>query len=182
MVSVSNEQSVLILLDKLKAGEEDSMGLLLAAYRPLVDAKVSEYSHVLEPDDIRQLCAIGIFEAAQSYDRTRSGDGVTFGLYAKVCVRNRLLSELRKIRPTHDPMDEDLLSDDASVEEIFIRREELSSAIEAVYRQLTEYENLVLKLYLAGKSYADVARILDRPVKSVDNAMSRIRTKFRNKL
>ena len=182
MALLSEEQAVLDMIRRLKAGEEDSMGQLLQAYKPLVDANVAGYSYALEPDDIRQLCAIGIFEAAQSYDPDRSGDRITFGLYAKICVQNRLRSELRKLRPAVSSIDEDIPVDGISLEEEFILRDELAGMIESVYRQLTEYENLVLRLYLAGKSYSDVARILCRTVKSVDNAMSRIRSKFRNKL
>ena len=177
-----NENMLLELIGKVKRGEEDSMGQLLELYKPLIDAKVAEHSQVLEEDDIRQICAIGLFDAAQSYDAKKARDKVTFGLYAKICVRNRLISELRKVRPASDPMEERHLGTDGTLEADFIRREEISSLIESVYSRLTEYEKLVLQLYLAGKSYAEVSRILDRPLKSVDNAMSRVRAKFRELL
>lgn len=177
-----NEQMLLELIKNVKAGEEDSMKRLLELYKPLVDAKVAEHSQTLEEDDIRQLCAIGLFDAAQSYDPERAKDRVTFGLYAKICVRNRLASELRKVRPASDPMEDSLFASDGTLESDFIRKEEISSLIESVYSRLTEYEKLVLQLYLAGKSYAEVSRILERPLKSVDNAMSRVRSKFRELL
>lgn len=182
MSFTEKEEIVSELLCDIRAGKEEAIGKLLNIYNPLIEAKAAEFSEMLEPDDIRQLCAIGIFEAAQSYSETKAGDKVTFGLYAKICVRNRLLSELRKLGPALETTEEEPASQDISPEEEFIRREEISSALESAYSRLTEYENLVLQLYLAGKSYSEVAKILNRPLKSVDNAMSRIRSKLRNLL
>ncbi len=182
MSFTDNDEIVAALLCEIRAGKEEAIGKLLEIYKPLIESKAAEFSDVLEPDDIRQLCAIGIFEAAQSYSTSRAKDKVTFGLYAKVCVRNRLLSEMRKLAPAVETTQEEPPGEDVSPEEEFIRREEVSSALEAAYSRLTEYENLVLQLYLAGKSYAEVAKILNRPLKSVDNAMSRIRSKLRNLL
>lgn len=182
MSFTDNEKIIAELLCEIRAGKEEAIGKLLKIYKPLIDAKAAEFSNVLEPDDIRQLCAIGIFEAAHSYSSSKAKDKVTFGLYAKVCVRNRLLSELRKLGPILERTEEEPPGEDISPEEDFIRREEISSALESAYSRLTEYENLVLQLYLAGKSYSEVAKILNRPLKSVDNAMSRIRSKLRNLL
>ncbi|MBR6514558.1 MAG: sigma-70 family RNA polymerase sigma factor [Clostridia bacterium] len=170
------------LLQKIKGGEENAMNRLLCAYSPMIEARVAEYSGILEEDDIRQLCAIGLFEAAQSYSEERSRGKVTFGLYAKLCVRNRLISEARKIAPAAEPVEEDITTDGSSMEEDIIRRSDLAETLDKARRRLTPYEDRVLRLYLSTGSYNEVARLLSVSRKSVDNALSRIRAKFRDLL
>lgn len=178
----ADEKGIIELLRSIRTGEENAMKQLLSLYSPLIDAKVAEYATLLEEDDIRQLCAIGLFEAAQSYSEERAGGKVTFGLYAKLCVRNRLVSEVRKYRPASDPVEEDITSDGSSMEEDFVRREDLSAMLNMARKKLTPFEDQVLRLYLGGNNYNDVAKMLGKTRKSVDNALSRIRAKFRNLL
>ncbi|MBQ4601500.1 MAG: sigma-70 family RNA polymerase sigma factor [Clostridia bacterium] len=170
------------LLKRIRSGEENAMEQLLCEYAPLIEAKTAEYGSILEEDDIRQLCAIGLFEAAQSYSEERARGKVTFGLYAKLCVRNRILSEVRKLGPAVEQVEEDTATDGSSMEEEIIRRQELASSLANARKRLTPYEDKVLRLYLKTGSYDSVARALGRTRKSVDNAMSRIRSKFRNLL
>ncbi len=176
------EKAITELLEKVKNGEENAMRQLIVFYTPMIEARVRECSTLLEDDDIRQLCAIGLFEAAQSFDQDKSDGKVTFGLYAKLCIRNRLISELRKHKPTVELSDKDITSDGVSVEEDFIRREDLSSRLDMARKKLTPFEDQVLRLYLGGNNYNDVAKMLGKSRKSVDNALSRIRAKFRNLL
>ncbi len=178
--AVNNEISE--LLAKIKNGEENAIEQLLAEYAPLTEAKVAEYKGILEEDDIRQLCAIGLFEAAQSFSEDRAKGKVTFGLYAKLCVRNRILSEVRKLGPEVEPVEEDITTDGSSVEEDVIRRQDLCDSLSKARKKLTPYEDTVLRLYLKTGSYDEVALSLGKTRKSVDNAMSRIRSKFRNSL
>ncbi len=170
------------LLTKIKNGEENAMEQLLCLYSPLIEAKIAEYSNILEEDDIRQLCAIGLFEAAQSFSEERAQGKVTFGLYAKMCIRNRLISEIRRLSPASEPVEEDITSDGSSMEEDIIRRQELNDALNTARKKLTAFEDQVLRLYLRSNSYSDVAQRLGKTRKSVDNALSRIRAKFRDLL
>lgn len=170
------------LLEKIRSGEENAIEQLLREYAPLIEAKTMEYQEILEEDDIRQLCAIGLFEAAQSYSEERANGKVTFGLYAKLCVRNRILSEVRRLGPAAEQVKEDTATDGSSLEEEVIRRYDLASALAKARKKLTPYEDKVLRLYLRTGSYDEVADSLGKTRKSVDNAMSRIRGKFRNLL
>ncbi len=170
------------LLEQIRSGEENAIEQLLCEYSPLIEAKIAEYCNILEEDDIRQLCAIGLFEAAQSFSEEKARGKVTFGLYAKLCVRNRILSEVRKLGPAIEQVEEDVATDGSSLEEDVIRRQDLASALTKARKKLTPYEDKVLRLYLKTGSYDSVARALGKTRKSVDNAMSRIRSKFRNLL
>lgn len=176
-----NKNSIFGLLDKIKDGDEDALRELFRIYAPLIEAKVSEYSSLVEEDDIRQIASIGLFEAAQSYSPKKSED-ITFGLYAKICIRNRVITETRRIHPAHEPMDDNTPDGIPSPEEEIIRREEMQNAFSCAKRKLTPYEDSVLRLYLGGNSYGAIAQKLNKTVKSVDNAMSRIRNKFRSSL
>lgn len=170
------------LLAKIKNGEESAIEQLLSEYTPLTEAKTAEYKGILEEDDIRQLCAIGLFEAAQSFSEEKAKGKVTFGLYAKLCVRNRILSEVRKLGPAFEQVEEDVTTDGSSMEEDVIRKQDLSDSLSKARKKLTPYEDKVLRLYLKTGSYDEVAAELGKTRKSVDNAMSRIRSKFRNLL
>ena len=182
MSRVVENEGIKDLLAKIKNGEESAMESLLSEYAPLIEAQIAEYSNILEEDDIRQLSAIGLFEAAQSFSEERSKGKVTFGLYAKLCIRNRLVSEIRKLAPAAEPVEEDVTSDGSSMEEDIIRRQELTDALNKARKKLTVFEDKVLRLYLKSNSYNDVAQQLDTTRKSVDNALSRIRAKFRDLL
>ncbi|MBQ4561143.1 MAG: sigma-70 family RNA polymerase sigma factor [Clostridia bacterium] len=170
------------LLDRARRGEENAMEQLLVEFSPLIEAKVSEYINILEEDDIRQLCAIGLFEAAQSYSEEKANGKVTFGLYAKLCIRNRLISEVRRLSPITEAMDEDIPADGVSMEEEIVRRQDLADALDKARKKLTPFEDRVLRLYLTLNSYNEVAALLGKSRKSVDNALSRIRAKFRDLL
>ncbi|MBR4880827.1 MAG: sigma-70 family RNA polymerase sigma factor [Clostridia bacterium] len=176
------EPEIYELVEKIKNGEENAMVHLLRRYEPLIGGKVSEFVNSLEADDIRQMCAIGLFEAAQSFSEERAGGKVTFGLYAKLCIRNRILSEIRKSAPLEKHIEKDIFTDVSIMEDDVINRYALESALTEARKKLTPYEDKVLRLYLKTGSYDEVAAALGKTRKSVDNAMSRIRSKFRNLL
>lgn len=182
MSQKADNKGISELLCKIKNGEEGGMEQLLCQYAPLIEAKVAKYSNALEADDIRQLCAIGLFEAAQSFSEEKGNDKVTFGLYAKLCIRNRIISEIRKSGPAEKTVEKDVFTDISTMEEDVIRRQDLYAALDKARKRLTDFEDKVLRLYLQTGSYDEVAAILGRSRKSVDNAMSRIRSKFRNLL
>ncbi len=177
----ANEKDVSLLLRRIKDDDGQAIRQLLDIYEPLVQSNVANYSSLLEEDDIRQICAIGLLEAAQSYSEDKAKGSVTFGLYAKICIRNRLMSELRRLGPVSQAVESELCTDETEIspEDKLIRKEEFYITLDEARRRLTSYENRVLSLYLTGRSYAQIAAILGKPKKSVDNALKRVREKFR---
>ena len=62
-------------------------------------------------------------------------------------------------------------------ERIFIDQENAESLEDKLYSVLSDFEKNVLELYMSGKDYIAIAQILDKPPKSIDNAIQRIRNK-----
>ena len=71
---------------------------------------------------------------------------------------------------------------ESNPEEILISREDVGALERNLLGNLSELEKKVLTLYLGGKSYQEIGEILDRPVKSIDNALQRIKTKLEKHL
>ena len=87
------------ILDKFQAGDEGAFELLLGEYRPLVESQVKSAVRKspelsAEYDELMQEAGMALYAAAKKY---RKSAEVTFGLYAKICVRNRIVSFVRKI-------------------------------------------------------------------------------------
>jgi RNA polymerase sporulation-specific sigma factor len=136
---------------------------------------------------------LGLLSAIREYD---SGKGVRFKTYAEVCVKNRIQSAIRSAsRKKHAPLNDgvsfdEVLSDESqslgthyyqrSPEEQVLARESEREFISAYSRCLSKLETQVLGLYLDGLSYQEMASVLKRDVKAVDNAVQRIRKKLAN--
>lgn len=151
------------------------------AYEPLIDSAVKKYLSCSseDPEDLRQEAMIALYGAYITYDSTQTG--VTFGLYAKVCIRNRLVSVLRKSR-AH----EDFYTPEAafieSPEDAIIAHEDYERMLCIVDKLLTPYEKSVFELYLKNMPYKEIAKRLSTSAKSVDNAICRIKAKIKQNL
>ncbi len=144
----------------------------------MLENECSKRAGKLESDDLYQAALIALYSAACSFDESRQG--ITFGLYAKICVQRRLDSELRRVNvPVEELTDENEISPAASPEEELISRENYRDLLDSIDRALTESEREAFMLYLADKSYAEIARILGRTEKSVDGALRRAKEKLR---
>lgn len=157
---------------------------LLVQYRPLVDYMAEKYSAMSDsPDvdfeDLRQEGSIALYSAMISYDRTQKD--VTFGLYAKVCIRNRLISVLRKHKKVYDE-DPDIFDGDSDPERRFIENENYRAMLKTIDELLTPYQKSVFELYLKNKKYSEIAQELGTNVKSVGNALSRIKKKLKDNI
>jgi len=139
-----------------------------------------------DSEDLLQEGMLGLLQAVRSYDTQRS----SFKTFAVYCIRNRIYSAIRKsqgqgqnllntaISLDEEESGEELWVSDEDPEEEVISRDSstrLAADIDAV---LSDFEKHVLTLYLEGLPYRDMAQRLDRPVKSVENAVTRIRQKL----
>ena len=128
------------------------------------------------------LCAISSFDTEQ--------DAVDFGLYAKICLRNGLVSEWRNLQARRRvaalPLDDDLVEDPASGGEDLSARlvedESFRQLCRTIREHLSEFENRVWWPYVTGASVSEIARDLGRDERSVHNAIYRIRRKLRERL
>ena len=168
--------------------KEVSFDTLYSSYRPLMESMAKKMTEAYslpesEYDDLVQEASIALFTSASAFDPTR---GVTFGLYAKICIKNRLTSYIhsRFVRTLSEAdVDLDCLeneeSQDITPEQLVIDKESISDMRARIDSALTPLESSVFWLYLIGTPYGDIANALSRPVKSVDNAIGRIKIKLR---
>ncbi|MBQ4064779.1 MAG: sigma-70 family RNA polymerase sigma factor [Clostridia bacterium] len=166
------------LIGAAKAGNDSAFAELCRVYAPLIESMIAKYGGILaetdeERKDLRQEATVALYRALVTFDETQSK--VTFGLYAKVCIRNRMVSLLRKHASAKNrkPEQEDVAPVGPASE---IDRRALSEATE---RLLTAFERRVFLHYVDGRSYGEIASALGVSKKSVDNALFRAKRKMR---
>ena len=182
--------SVHTLLLAVRAGDQDAFAALLLQYRPLIDRAVDRFSAELpgkeSREDIRQEAMAAFYDAIRSY-RTEQ-EKVEFGLYAKICIGNRLVSHLRRERRQQGLLSlEDLDAEhvsgaDGDLLSLMIEEEEAQALSALVRSALSKYEYEVFSLYFKGYSSARIAQMMQRSIRSIDNAIARIRKKLKNLL
>lgn len=144
-----------------------------------------------DSEDLTQEGMVGLLAAMRSYAPER---GVSFRTYAETCVKNRMISAVRSASGKHHtplndsvPIETPLFDETCHCtadlpatdpEEILITRESVQERLGSLFSKLSDFEAEILKLYLSGLSYSEIADQANRPVKSVDNAIQRIRRKL----
>ena len=144
-----------------------------------------------DSEDLIQEGMIGLLSAIREYD---SSKGAAFRTYAQTCIQNRIKSAVRsaqrrKNAPLNDGVSlDDVLSDESqslgthyferSPEDQVLARETEREVFSAYSRCLSKLEAEILRLYLDGLSYGEMAALSGRDVKAVDNAVQRIRRKL----
>jgi RNA polymerase sporulation-specific sigma factor len=138
-----------------------------------------------DSEDLIQEGMIGLISAIRSYNPQNSA---SFKTYAERCIKNRLYSAIRAAgRQKNSPLNESVpiefamfSDDDTSLdpERIVIAREASDDIITRAKSELSGLENEILGYYLDGMSYGDIAAETGKTVKSVDNAVQRIRKKL----
>ncbi|MDE6107983.1 MAG: sigma-70 family RNA polymerase sigma factor [Oscillospiraceae bacterium] len=172
-------------------GDPTAEECLAARYSRLVRVCARPYFLVGgDSEDLLQEGMIGLLSAIRSFDA--EGD-TQFSAYAETCIRNRIYSAIRSAsRGKWSPLNSSLSLDPAimeeemgyaeqlqveSPEEALIGKEESSRRKEALAKELSRFEAIVLDRFLEGLSYAQIADLTGKPLKSVDNAVQRIRRK-----
>ena len=172
------------LVAKVAAGDESAFAELCLEYDPLVRSMARKYALMSGATDEKQVAedfsqeaTLALFRAAQSYE-TRGGE-VSFGLYSKICIRNALVSELRRMsrKKKADKISSDTVIG-TSGESRYYDDEEVKGILAGDL--LSEFEKSVFGMYLDGVKIRDMAKMLGRSSKSVSNAVYRIKTKIRD--
>ena len=179
-----------------KTGDRHALDFLLNKHKKLVKQKARAYFIMgADGDDIIQEGMIGLYKAVQDYDEQKS---VPFASFASLCIERQILTAIKTAsRQKHSPLNSyvSLSSDDfdaesefflstfvgkhaSSPEELLIRNETKSSIETSIEKNLSKMERNVLSLYLNGASYGEIANILDKNEKAVDNAIQRVRRKM----
>lgn len=185
------------IIKLIKQGDEQALSYLIDRYKELVNIKVSKYYIAgAERDDTVQEGLIGLFKAVKNFDETKQN---TFKTFANICIERQLITAIKcSNRQKHMPLnsyvslnnsayenddnDEEFINtfDSKTVEDPLdtIMKKEYYEYIEkTIDKTLSGFEKQVLSRYIKGESYVSIASKLDAPVKSVDNAIQRIRKK-----
>lgn len=164
-------------------GDREAEEALAARYRRLVRVCARPYFLAGgDSEDLLQEGMIGLLSAIRGYSPDRAA---SFPTYAEVCIRNRIRSAIRwAAGDKHTPLNSSVpispLYDGEGAddpEDVLITREEQAGRMEALRGRLSRLEQEILDLYLNGLSYGEIARRTGKPLKSVDNAVQRIRRK-----
>lgn len=195
----------LVLLNQARAGNETSLETLIDKYKPIVSGIARGYFLIGgDTDDLIQEGMIGLYKAIQNYKENNKSK---FSTYAYHCIKHQVQSAVRsslsnKNSPLNaylsisnqgmlligneneDEIDEEhgifLASGEPSPEEKFFEQERKLEITNAVKKQLSDFEYKVLKLYLKGYSYLDIAQKLQKDNKSIDNAITRLKQKLQS--
>lgn len=181
------------LVKDFQDGNETVFADLCEKYKPLMLAMINRIilssfpgSAGSENDVFMQEATMALYNAAKTFDAEQSG--VTFGLYAKICIRNRLVSVKRKLvgeqkkknRPGQpSAKTEGKAGASHNKRQILADVDRLSKVIED---ELSEFEKKIFSLYLENLSYGEIAECLSISKKSVDNALYRIRCKIKSSM
>lgn len=189
------ERSDEVLCSLASRGDRVAEETLVARYNRLV--RICARPFFLaggDSEDLIQEGMIGLVSAIRGFQPDREAE---FRTYAEVCVKNRIRSAARAAsRDKHSPLNQSVSLGTAlpgqaaegygsgelgqsaeSPEDMLIGREEREARMASVLGRLSRFEKMILDLYLDGFSYSEIALRLGKPVKSVDNAVQRIRRK-----
>lgn len=185
-----------IILDA-KVGNERALEYIINKYKSFVRAKARTYFLIgADREDIIQEGMIGLYKAIRDY----KGDKLSsFRAFAELCITRQIITAIKTAtRQKHIPLNSyvslnkpifdeesdrtlmDIISEESisDPEELVINREEFRGIENKMSEILSSLEWEVLTLYLEGKSYQEIAEELDRHVKSIDNALQRVKRKL----
>ena len=186
------------IIVQIKNGDETALTYLLDKYKELVNIKVGKYFLIgAEREDIIQEGMIGLYKAIKSFDKQKQN---TFKTFANMCIERQLITAIKTSnRQKHMPLNSYLSlntaaydnDDENSVElidtfnndttedplETIMKKEYYEQIQNNIEKSLSKFEKQVLDRFIKGESYNVIAKRLNSPVKSVDNAIQRIRKK-----
>ncbi|MBQ4556457.1 MAG: sigma-70 family RNA polymerase sigma factor [Clostridia bacterium] len=173
------------LLHHIQNGSSGAFVKLSERYAPLLESEVSRYIGSLSDadlEDLKQGALVSLYRAALAY---RDDRGVTFGLFAKICIVNGIADTLRYIGKKPNDISMDALSEDEQADSnvnpqsLMLDKEQFSMLKRKIHFALSDFEYKIFELYLGGYSYAEIAEKVGKPQKSVDNALRRVKDKLR---
>lgn len=198
-----SELEDLQLVERVRVGDERCLEALLSRYRNFARSKARSYFLAgSDKEDVVQEGMIGLFKAIRDFDLEQE---TPFRAFAELCISRQILTAIKTAnRQKHQPLNSSISLDapaygddqsDRSVgdhlvassvmsdpAEMVISAQEIDAIRESMSDSLTELEGDVLRLYMDGKSYEEIAGALGNHVKSIDNALQRIKRKLQRHL
>ncbi len=169
-------------LVRLALRDREALSALIIRYYPIAVCKARKMARDgSDVDDILQEGVLGLLDAVKSFDKD---NGAAFRTYANICMRNRMLNAVSAAASKSEALEdiEEQPGDESSPESIVVQREHEKLLFENISHMLSGSEWSVLQLYLNALPYSEIAERLGISVKSVDNAMQRVRKKLKKNL
>lgn len=185
------------VVEAFRAGDSEALEYLINKYRNFVRAKARSYFLIgADREDIIQEGMIGLYKAIRDFRGDRLA---SFKAFAEICITRQIITAIKTAtRQKHIPLnsyvslDKPIYEEDSDrtlldvicvsqvcdPEELIINREEFNGLEHKMSEILSELERQVLMLYLDGRSYQEIAVDLRRHVKSIDNALQRVKRKL----
>jgi len=181
-----------------RSGDKAALEHIMSEYKYIVRQKAKDYFIVgADRDDIVQEGMIGLFKAIRDFDNTKLS---SFKTFAQMCIKRQIITAIKTAtRQKHQPLnsyvslskavfDDDatersLLDSIAGAENLdpqhrIVEDESFVITKNKIDEILSEFEIIVLQMYVDGKSYRDISEKLDRSPKSIDNALQRVKRKI----
>lgn len=185
------------IVEAVREGDSIALEYLINKYKNFVRAKARSYFLIgADREDIVQEGMIGLYKAIRDF----KGDKLSsFKAFAELCITRQIITAIKTAtRQKHIPLnsyvslDKPIYDEDSDrtlldvicgtrvsdPEELIINQEEFSGLEDKMAEILSDLERKVLMLYLDGRSYQEIAVDLDRHVKSIDNALQRVKRKL----
>ncbi len=184
-----------------QSGDEKARDFLIRKYEPMVRAKAKSYYLIgADSEDIIQEGMIGLYKAVRDF---RVEKNVSFRAFADICITRQIITAIKSAtrqkhaplntyvsfnKPVFDEESEKTLIDVigfekvSDPEELLIGKEDVSAIESVIGSLLSDFERDVLKRYVCGSSYQAISVELNKPIKSVDNAIQRIKRKLEQHL
>ncbi|KAA9018700.1 RNA polymerase sporulation sigma factor SigH [Niallia endozanthoxylica] len=185
------------IIDLVHKGESEALDFLIHKYRNFVRAKARSYFLIgADREDIVQEGMIGLFKAIRDFKEDKLS---SFKAFAELCITRQIITAIKTAtrqkhiplnsyvsldKPIYDEESDRTLMDVISgakvldPEELIINQEEFDHIEIKMAELLSDLERKVLALYLDGQSYQEISEELNRHVKSIDNALQRVKRKL----
>jgi len=187
------------VVELAKEGDVKALDYLLKKYKNFVRLKARPYYLVgADREDIIQEGMIGLFKAIRDYQNDKM---TSFKSFADICVKRQMITAIKTAsRQKHIPLNSyvslnkpmfeedsdrtlfDMMtnSNELNPEHVVIRQEEINQMELKINETLSNLECQVINAYLEGQSYQEIAENVNRDVKSIDNALQRVKKKLEN--
>ena len=183
------------LIFRFKQGETEILDYLMEKYKNMVRKKARAMFLIGgDNDDLIQEGMIGLFKAVRDYQPEKEA---SFQTFARICVDRQIYNAIQNSnRQKHQPLNSyiSFSQEDGENEEhlpdmwvenpesIIIDQENVRDLEQEITCTLSPMENQVLDYYLDGNGYTEIAKIMGKTPKSIDNALQRIRGKIKEQL
>lgn len=185
------------VIQVIRTVKDDAFDYLINKYERLVKVKAQTYFLIgSDRDDVIQEGFIGLYKAILDYDETKVA---SFRSFAELCITRQIITSIKTAtRMKHLPLNNyisiykpiredqsertllDVIDNTTSIEphQSYIKRERTAHILSHIEQSLTRLEYKVFTYYLEGYSYEEIAHIIKRPEKSIDNALQRVKKKI----